>query len=43
MWHVWGTGEVHARFLWGNLRDRDHLKGIRIERRIIKKNDLQER
>jgi hypothetical protein len=24
--HVWGTGEVHAGFWWGNLRDRDNFQ-----------------
>jgi hypothetical protein len=23
---VWGTGEVHVGFWWGNLRERDHLE-----------------
>jgi hypothetical protein len=31
MWHVWGTGEVLAGFLWGNLKGREHLKGNRRE------------
>ena len=37
MCHIWGTGEVHARFLWSNLRERDHLKDIRTEGRTTKK------
>jgi hypothetical protein len=35
VWHVWGTGEVHARFYWRNLRERDKLEGLGIGRRII--------
>jgi hypothetical protein len=30
-------GEVHTWFLWGNLRERDHLKGLRTKGRIILK------
>jgi len=22
MWHIWGRGEVHAGFWWGDLRER---------------------
>jgi hypothetical protein len=44
MWHVWETGEVHAGFSWGNLRERDHLEnlgvdGITILKWIFKKWD----
>jgi hypothetical protein len=24
--HVWGRGEVHPGFWWGNLKEKDHLK-----------------
>jgi hypothetical protein len=37
MWHVWGRGEVHTGFWWGNLREGDHLKDPRIDGRIILK------
>jgi hypothetical protein len=37
MWHVWGTGEVHTGFSWGDLVDRDHLKDVGIDGRIILK------
>ena len=33
--HVWGRGEVHTGFLWGNLRERDHLEELGVDRRII--------
>jgi len=28
MWHIMGAGEVHAKFWWGNLRERDNLEGL---------------
>jgi hypothetical protein len=28
---------VHTAFWWGNLRERDHLEDIRVDRRIILK------
>jgi hypothetical protein len=31
MWHVWGTGKVHAGFRWGDLRERDHLKDLDVD------------
>jgi hypothetical protein len=37
MWHVWGTGEVHTGFRWGDLRERDHLKDVRVDGMIILK------
>jgi hypothetical protein len=36
--HVaWGRGEVRTRFWWGNLRGKDHLEGLDVDRRIILK------
>jgi hypothetical protein len=35
MWHIWGRGELHTGFWSGNLKQKDHLKDVVIERRII--------
>jgi hypothetical protein len=35
MWHVWGRGDVHAGFWWGNLRERDHLEEIGVYEKVI--------
>jgi hypothetical protein len=35
MWHAWGTGEVHAGFWWGIPRERDHLKDLEEDGRLI--------
>ena len=37
MWHVWETGEVQTGFWWGDLRERDNLEDLGLERRIILK------
>jgi hypothetical protein len=37
MWHIWGRGEVHRRFWWGNQRVTEHLKDIGMDLRIILK------
>jgi len=36
MWHVWGTGEVHTGFWWGDLGG-DPLEDVCIDARIILK------
>jgi len=37
MWYVWGKREIHTRFWWGNVEERDHLEDIYIDgRRVIK-------
>jgi len=35
MLRVWGIGEVHAGFWWGNMRERDHLEDPGVDGRII--------
>jgi hypothetical protein len=35
MKRVFGRGEVHIGFWWGNLRERDHLEDPGLDRRII--------
>jgi hypothetical protein len=37
MWQVWGTGEVHTEFCWGDLREGDHLEDPDIDGKIILK------
>jgi len=37
MRHVWGRGEVHIGFWWGNLRERDHLEDPAVDGRTILK------
>jgi hypothetical protein len=33
--HVWGTGEVNTGCWWEDLKERDHLKHIGIDGRIV--------
>jgi hypothetical protein len=40
-WRVWETEEVHIGFLWGDLRERDHLEDMGVSGDNIKM-DLQE-
>jgi hypothetical protein len=37
MWHVWGRGEVHTGFWWGDLRERDRFKDLGVNGRIVLK------
>jgi hypothetical protein len=44
MWQVWRRSEVHAKVWWGNLKERDHLQNLTLDRRkilrlILKKGD----
>jgi hypothetical protein len=41
MWHVWGIGEVHAEFWWGNLKRRGYLEEQGVNGRIVLKMDLK--
>jgi len=37
MWHVWDRGEVHKRFWWGSLKERDQMEELVVDGRIILK------
>jgi len=37
MWHVWGIGEVHTGFWWGNMMERGNLKNVDLYVMIILK------
>ena len=37
MWHVWGLGEVHIRFWFGDLSKRDHLEDLVIDGKMTLK------
>jgi hypothetical protein len=37
MWHIWGTGELHKGFWWGDLRRGDHLEDLGVDGRVILK------
>ena len=34
---MWEIGEVHTRFHWGELREREHLEDLDIDGRVILK------
>jgi hypothetical protein len=35
MQHVWDTEEVHTKFCWGDLAERDHLEVLGVDGRIL--------
>ena len=37
MWHVWETVQVHTGFWWVDLKERQHLKDLGINGRVILK------
>ena len=37
MWHVWDSGVVYAGFLFGNLKEREHLQYVGVGGMIILK------
>jgi hypothetical protein len=37
MWHVWEREEMHAWIWWGNLKEREHLKDLDVDGRIVLK------
>jgi len=37
VWHVWGTGDVHTEFWWGDGREGDHFQDLLLHGRIILK------
>jgi hypothetical protein len=39
MWHIWETREVHRGFWRRNLKERDYLKNIGVDGKIILKRN----
>ena len=37
MWQVWEAEEVHIGFWWGDLRERNHFEGMRVDGSIVLK------
>jgi hypothetical protein len=37
MGHIYGRRQTHSRFLWGNLKERDHLEDLGADWRTILK------
>jgi hypothetical protein len=37
MCHIWGPGDVHTGFWWGDLRERYHFYDLGVDRKMILK------
>jgi hypothetical protein len=37
VWHVWGRGEVHTGFWWGDPRGKGHVQDLDVDGKIILK------
>jgi hypothetical protein len=37
MWHIWGRGQVHTEFWWGDLEERVHVEDLGTDGRVILK------
>jgi hypothetical protein len=37
MWYMWGRGEVHTGFWWGDLKEIYHFEDLGVDGRIILK------
>jgi hypothetical protein len=35
LWNVWGRKETHREVCWGNMKERDYLKDVGVDGRII--------
>lgn len=35
IWHIWGLEEVHARFWWGSVKDRNHDQDLGVVGRVM--------
>jgi hypothetical protein len=35
LWNIWGRNEIHTGVCWGNLKERDYLKDVGVNGRII--------
>jgi hypothetical protein len=42
MWNVWGKGDVHTGFWWGDLMEKYHLEDPNVDGKITLKLVLQE-
>jgi len=43
MWHIWQHREMHAMFLYGNVKEREHLENVGIDGRMILRWILNEK